>query len=80
MGVFKDDTPSTVADRALREVGAKFHTATEQRAKARQLAQVVEVQINEKIATLTDDMKRQEKEKRKVEFQMSQLEREKRLH
>jgi len=24
MGVFKDDTPSTVADRAMREVGARF--------------------------------------------------------
>ena len=29
LGVFKDDTPSTVADRALREVGARFQTATE---------------------------------------------------
>ena len=42
MGVYKDDTASTVADRVLREAGARFANASEQRLKTRQLAQVLE--------------------------------------
>ena len=40
---------------------------------------MVEAQINEQVGIIAEDMKKQEKEKRKVEFQMAQLEREKRL-
>ena len=31
MGVFKDDTANTVADRVIKESGAKFATAADQR-------------------------------------------------
>ena len=71
MGVFKNDTPSTVADRVLKGAGVKFQTATEQRAKARQLAQVVETEINRRIAELGDHLKKQKLQMRKVEFQMA---------
>ena len=38
MGVFKDDTANTVADRVIRESGAKFATTQDQRLKTRELA------------------------------------------
>lgn len=73
MGVFKDDTANTVADRVVRQSGKKFATTQEQRLKTRELAQLLEVLINERIAEIDADMKKQKAEMRKVEFQMAQL-------
>ena len=79
MGVFKDDTANTVAERVIRESAAKFASTQEQRLKTRELAHVLEVRINQRIAEIQADMKKQKLEMRKVEFQMAQLQREKRL-
>ena len=68
MGVFKDDTANTVADRVIRESGKKFTSTQEQRLKTRELAQVLEVKINQRIAELAAEMKKQKLEMRKVEF------------
>ena len=46
IGVYKDDTASTVADRVIKESGAKFTSTQEQRLKARQLSQMLETEIN----------------------------------
>lgn len=68
MGVFKDDTANTVADRVIRESGKKFHTTQDQRLKTRELAQLLEVLINQRIAEMGHEMKKQKLEMRKVEF------------
>ena len=58
MGVYKDDNAHIVADRVIKESGIKFTTTSEQRLKIRQLGQLLEVQINQKIADIAKEMKR----------------------
>ena len=79
MGVWKDDTASTVAERIIRQSGAVFKNTTEQRAKIRELAPIVEREINGKVAQVEDVIKKHKLEMKKVEFQMAQLQREKKL-
>ena len=79
MGVWKDDNANTVSERIIKQSGAVFRDTKEQRLKVRQLSQIVEQQINSKIQQVDDVMKKHKLEMKKVEFQMAQLGRDKRL-
>ena len=54
-------------------------STVERRQKVRELAAVVQDQINSKIDKMVDEIKRYKSEMLKIEFMMAQVEREKRL-
>jgi hypothetical protein len=54
-------------------------STAERRQKVRELAAVVEEQVNAKIDSMVEETKRYKTEMAKIDFRMAQLEREKRL-
>jgi hypothetical protein len=78
-GVYREDTANIVAERLIKLSGVFPGNTAERRTKVRELALLVEEQVNLKIERMCDEVKRYKTEVSKIQFAMSQLQREKRL-